>query len=174
MEKLNRFGYQFKPDQTIWLFDAGAFGRIGICICYDFMDVERYIVYRGEVQHLFVLAYNRDIQSFYHLAETLSRAVFCNVAVCNTGFHGGSVTVSPFYEPTRRTLYRHEGKRLFTSQVVHLPVADLMQAQNGNDLGYLDETGKAERRFKSLPPGYRARVTLSSKTVRLNDRGKQS
>lgn len=173
-EKLDRSGYEFQPDHTIWLFDAGVFGRIGVCICYDFMDVERYIMYRGEVQHLFVLAYNRDIQSFYHLAETLARTVFCNVAVCNTGFHGGSVVVSPYYKPNRRTLYRHEGKSLYTSQVVQLPVVDLMQAQNGKDPGELDEDGKSARLFKSLPPGYRSRATLRCDSVRLNDSGEQS
>ena len=36
---IRQSGFGFKVDQTIWLFDAGVLGRIGVCICYDFMDV---------------------------------------------------------------------------------------------------------------------------------------
>ncbi|EHJ48860.1 hypothetical protein DFW101_2857 [Solidesulfovibrio carbinoliphilus subsp. oakridgensis] len=153
---ISNFGLRFKPDPTLWLFDSDSFGHIGVCICYDFMDIERSAIYCGKIHHLFVLAYNRDSTSFYHLAESLSRTIFCNVVLCNTGHYGGSLVISPYYDPYRRTIYRHEGSGLFTIQVVQLPVFDLHEAQSSS----------APRRglFKNRPPGYGDKIRLVSTT----------
>jgi hypothetical protein len=43
------------------------------------MDLERAALYAGRIQHLFVVAYNQDTQSFFHISEALSRIMFCNV-----------------------------------------------------------------------------------------------
>ena len=123
-------------------------------ICYDLMDLDRALLYQGRVHHLFVLAYNMDVESFRYHAESLSRTMFCNVVICNTGFYGGSVAVSPFYEPWRRTIYRHDGNNMLATQVVKLPVKSLDDAQ----AGIVDRANPADpcskRLFKNLPPGW--------------------
>jgi len=62
--------------------------------------------------------------------------------------------VAPYYEPTRRTIYRHEGNDLFTAQVVSLPVRDLNKAQNGIVTYHTNSRGDRKPEFKHTPPGY--------------------
>ena len=149
-ELLRMHGYAFCRIPEVWLFEAGRYGRFGVVVCVDLLDLERVAMYRMNIQHLFVVAYNMDITSFDHAAEALARMVFCNVVICNTGQYGGSLAVSPYKRPERRLIYRHSGSHLATSQIVELPVKALCDAQRGAD---------SERVFKALPPGASSPVT---------------
>ena len=140
-----------KPNENMYIFDAGFYGNIGVAICADFFDIERFEVYKGRIHHMFVIAYNQDVNSFYFLAEAISRLVFCNVAICNTGYFGGSIVFSPYEKVYKRYVYKHEGGKLFTSQVLSLPVKELDEFQNNKELSLDDKN----RKFKSLPPNYR-------------------
>ena len=120
--ELQKWGLTLAQDPRVWLFDGGEVGTFGVAVCYDFLDLERVTMYRGEIQHLFVIAYNRDTNSFDHAAEALARMIFCNVVICNCGYYGGSTVVSPYRRPEKRAIYRHSGAGLRTSQLVELPV----------------------------------------------------
>lgn len=165
---LVKSGWSFQGHPTLWLFRADDIGSFGVAICYDLMDLDRALLYQGRVHHFFVLAYNMDVESFRYHAESLSRTMFCNVVICNTGFYGGSVAVSPFYQPWQRTIYRHDGNRMLTTQVVKLPVRALDDAQSGivEKLSPTDPCSK--RVFKNLPPGWRnakQKVAVTEKTL---------
>jgi predicted amidohydrolase len=134
----------FLAHPTVWIFESAELGKFAVAICYDFMDLDRIVMYRNKIQTLFILAYNRDTTSFDHLAEALSRMLFCNVVVCNCGQFGGSLAVSPFREPYRRSIYRHSGQGLPHAQLIELPLAALASHQQG----------PAGKDFKSLPPGF--------------------
>jgi hypothetical protein len=144
---LNGNGFEFFAVPEIWIFEAGRYGRFAVAICFDLLDLERVAMYRMQIQHLFVLAYNKDSTTFDHAAEALARMIYCNVVICNTGQHGGSIAVSPYKRPERRMIYRHSGMGLSTSQTISLPVASLHAAQTDTW-----PEGK-EREFKALPPG---------------------
>lgn len=147
--------WTFDADPNVYVFDAGPYGRIGTSICYDFMDIERALLYRGRVHHLFVIAYNRDVKLFESLAVSLSRTIFCNVVVCNTGYFGGSLVVTPYYDAFKRIGYSVDGGKLFTAQCVPLPVRDLDAAIHGSD-------AKPDATYKHLPPGFTASVAPTS------------
>jgi hypothetical protein len=144
---LNKLGYTFHRIPEIWIFEALEFGRFAVVVCFDLLDLERVAMYRGQIQHLFVLAYNKDINTFDHAAEALARMVYCNIIICNTGTYGGSIAVSPYKRPERRLIYRHSGSGLSTSQTISLPVKALYEASR--DLWPANK----EREFKALPPG---------------------
>jgi predicted amidohydrolase len=143
-EKLSSIN--FIPDPRMYVFEAGKFGNIGVAICSDFFDIERFVLYRGQIHHMFVIAHNIDTKSYYFLAEAISRLVYCNVVICNTGQYGDSLAFSPYKEDYKRIIYRHTGQDLFTTQVVYLPVSDLDNAQKVNDNNKI---------FKCKPPGYK-------------------
>lgn len=143
---------EFLAHPTVWIFESPDLGKFAIAICYDFMDLDRIVMYRNKIQTLFILAYNRDTTSFDHLAEALSRMLFCNVVICNCGQFGGSLAVSPFREPFLRSIYRHSGQCLPHAQLVQLPLAALTAHQQG----------MLDKDFKSLPPGFDAIVSLST------------
>lgn len=146
-EEIKLFGeHRLISHPDIYVVDAGDYGVLGLAICSDFFDIERFVVYKGRIQHLIIIAHNQDTESYYFLAEAISRLVYCNVIICNTGEHGDSIAFSPFKDNWKRIVYRHKGKDLFSSQVVELPVAPLEAEQRARPKSPL---------FKSRPPGYR-------------------
>jgi len=144
-EQLLKNGFRFTGSPVIWLFDGDRIGTFAVCICYDLMDLERLALYRKKIQHLFVLAYNKDVTSFQHIAEAAARLIFCNVVICNTGHYGGSLAIAPVHSPVNRVIYQQTGANLFGCQVFELQVRDLAEHQH---------TGQPSKIWKGLPPGY--------------------
>ncbi len=132
-----------QPD--IYILDADRYGILGVAICSDFFDIERFVVYKGRIQHLIIISHNKDTESYYFLAEAIARLVYCNVVICNTGEFGDSIAFSPYQQPFRRMIYRHKGQGLFSTQVVSLPVA-LLDSEQQSSVENVE--------FKGRPPGY--------------------
>lgn len=156
--KLDDLSVNFRSHPTVWLFESEEFGTFGVAVCYDFMDLDRIVLYRNKIQTLFVLAYNKDITSFDHIAQSIARTVFCNVIICNCGYYGGSLAVSPYRESYKRTIYQHTGAKLTNAQVVELPLLSLKKHQDRSELS---------KDFKNLPPGFydKNNVTLSTEII---------
>ena len=160
---LEKAGYRPVGNPNLYLVETGKLGTIGVAICYDFLDVQRLLLYQAEVHHYFILAYNRDINTFLNIAETVARTMFCNVIVSNTGHYGGSLAISPYFDPHKRTIYKSEGNRLFNCQIVEIPLYSLDQHHLGKPS---DKHGTPI--FKSLPPGFSSRIEMKNKRKRTN------
>lgn len=142
--------YKFIPDDNMYIIDSGEYGKIGFSICADFYDIERFVVYKGKVQHIIILALNKDTNSFFAISEAVARLVMCNVVICNTGEFGDSLAFSPYKDSFKRMIYRNQGSNLFSTQVVELPVKSLVEEQEKEaKIDTLDES----KIFK-MPPVY--------------------
>ena len=156
--KFDEINVMFQPRPTVWLFESKTLGNFAVAICYDFLDLDRIVLYRNKIQTLFILSHNKDTNSFDHVAEAITRMVFCNVVVCNCGHFGGSLAISPFREPYTRTIYRHSGQKLPNAQLIELPLRSLVQhQQSGTDINT----------YKSLPPGFNKKPPLNINTEKL-------
>lgn len=134
------------PYETHFIIDAGPYGNVGVAICADFYDIERFAIYKGRIHHLIIIAYNKDTRSFSFLTEAISRLLMCNVVICNSGHYGDSLAYSPYTKEYKRIIFKHSGANLFSAQVVELPVASLDSEQ-------MKMPNKEESIFKHAP-GY--------------------
>ena len=144
-----------KPEALTYIIDAGKYGNIGVAICADFYDIERFLIYKGKIHHLIIIAYNKDTKSFNFLTEAISRLLLCNVVICNTGHYGDSLVFSPYDKEWKRTIYKSSGSKIFTSQVLELPVRALNEEQEkAHDMYQRDIFPSSKDNIFKWPPGY--------------------
>lgn len=144
--------YREDPEQKMFIFKSNKFGNFGIMICSDIFDIERMLLYQTRIHHLFIISLNKDLTTYFHLAESLARLLYCNVVICNTGFYGGSVALSPLEDANSRLIYKYQGQKMFNSHLIQIPIASLEKAQNF-DFSKEDKKSKGVK-FKASPPGY--------------------
>lgn len=141
-------------DDKIVIYSSENIGVFSILICYDALSLETLSFLKGYVDTIFVPAYNKDVNTYIGLADAMSKLVFCNFVIANTGVYGGSVVRIPYYDIHKREALTLEGNRIFGAQVVDIPIKHLQ--------GYRKEISKMgeepnDRKFKAFPPGYEYR-----------------
>lgn len=144
------------PEKNMYIFKSSIFGNFGIMICSDIFDIERMLLYQTEIQHLFIISLNKDLTSYFAMSESLTRLLYCNVIICNTGFYGGSLAVSPYNDSNERIIYQYRGQRMFNSKLLSIPLARLINAQKYDFVS--GDKKKDGIEFKSVPPGYSDRM----------------
>ncbi len=139
-------------EQNMYIFNTKKFGSFGVMICSDFFDIERMLLYQTRIQHLFIISLNKDLNTYFSMADALTRLLYCNVVICNTGHYGGTYAVSPYDESNNRTILKYQGQRMFNLQTIQIPVESLEIAQK---FDFSKENKKTKGiKFKASPPGY--------------------
>lgn len=149
---LKEQGLRFVASQDLAAINTKFTGTFGVGICYDLYAVQTLVGFQRRIIHLFVAAYNRDIQTFDSLGDAAMRLLFCNVVIANSGAYGGSVAVSPYYEPYMREVLRIRGQGIDAAENFRLPLQPLVAAQRGEVPTSQPRTRpKKQRLFKNRP-----------------------
>ncbi|NPU88335.1 MAG: RNA-directed DNA polymerase [Fervidobacterium sp.] len=153
-------GFKGKADideaEMVSLFISKDIGNFSILVCYDTTDIQTLASLKGKVETIFVPAYNRDVNTFTGIADSMSKIVYCNFVIANVGTYGGSIVRIPYYDPHKREALTISGNGIFGAQVVDIPIKHL------RDFRTLPEerivTDGEKRKFKAFPPRYDAWV----------------
>ncbi len=103
-------------------------GDFSVAICADLIDAAPWRALRGELLHLLMVAFNKDVELFDSLTWVRAYENYVNVASVNHGRYGGSFLWTP-RRTHGRELARLRGRGLVLTADVRLPVSELLEAQ---------------------------------------------
>ena len=139
-------------------------GDFSIAICADLIDAEPWRIFRGEILHLFTVAFNKDVELYDSLTWVRAYESYVNVLAVNHGHFGGSFVWTPKKHSHNRELARLRGSKLFLLADVEVPVKGLLDAQISGEKQAITAAKrtwlnppKKSVTFKAPPPGYRRR-----------------
>ena len=138
-------------------------GDFTVAICADLIDAAPWRALRGELLHLLMVAFNKDVELFDSLTWVRAYENYVNVVSVNHGRYGGSFIWTP-RRTHERELARLRGRDLMLTADVALPIKELLWAQRkGVAKAIVQSTwqwqGKKSvpTKFKAPPPGFRRR-----------------
>lgn len=142
--------------ETVWstppLIQHGDF-VFSMLVCAEMTNIQYRADLRGMVDALFVVEYNKDINSFNSYVESAALDIHCFVAQSNTRQYGDSRIRGPFKDQWKRDMALVRGSDSELIAVAEIPVSELRKFQS------VDFTATP---FKPLPVGFK----LSSNSPR--------
>jgi hypothetical protein len=164
-EEPKRWGSTWKmlPGRRWYRFVHPEWGDFTVAICSDLLDSSPWSSLQGQLLHLFMCAYNKDVELYEALTWVRAYENYVNVVEANHGEHGGSFAWTPKHGHGKE-LARLRGGELLLIADIDLPVKDFfIQQKNGSRLAVDDElkgwkNQRAEKSaFKAPPPCYPGR-----------------
>ena len=156
-----RMKWRILSGQRWYRFVHPNWGDFTVAICADLIDAAPWRALRGELLHLLMVAFNKDVDLFESLTWVRAYENYVNVASVNHGQYGGSFVWTP-RRTHGRELARLRGGELVLTADVQLPVKELFQAQKTGVVEAVKQSSKLWQRtkptptqFKSPPPGFR-------------------
>lgn len=78
---------------------------------------------------MFIVAFNKDLNYYYAISESIHRILYCNVVVCNAANYGGSHVYTPYRDSFKREVLKLYGNELEIAVTVQLPLKKLKEIQ---------------------------------------------
>lgn len=150
--------------RTWYRFVHPRWGDFTVAICSDLTDPGPWRSLDGQVLHLFLVSYNKDIELFEQLTWVRAFELHANVVGVNHGYYGGSFVWSPKHDHGKEVA-RLRGRSLSLLAEVQLPVRSLARHQSmGEQLaraksktGWEGAKGSPRSEFKAPRPDFRRR-----------------
>ncbi|MXN93080.1 hypothetical protein GR160_17780 [Flavobacterium sp. Sd200] len=115
--------------------------------CYELADITHRTIFRSEVDLLFASEYNRDINYFSNIVDTVTRDVHCYFIQANSSDFGDSRITRPSRTETKDILRLKGG----TNNVILCAELDLKSLRSFQSTRI---PGQNVMRFKNTPPDY--------------------
>lgn len=90
----NRKEIPIKKFSTYHLFQWNGI-QFSVYNCYELTDILHRSIFRSELDILFAIEYNRDVNYFSNISESVSRDLHCYYVQANTSNYGDSRVVEP-------------------------------------------------------------------------------
>ncbi len=124
--------------------------NFGLLICSELTDIRFREKFRGDVDSLFVLSWNPDLESFAALVDSAALDVHCFVSLVNNRRFGDSRVRAPYKKQWRRDLVRVKGGLEDYFVTTELDLSELRQFQS-----HVEPPLGEEATFKPFPEGFR-------------------
>lgn len=120
--------------------------------CFELTDIDKRILFKGEVDFLATVEYNKDIPYFSSINESLARDLHCYVIQVNTSNYGDSRITVPTDSAVRDFIKLKGGENIAlvtgSLRIDHLREFQQKTLKNKKLPVYL------EKKFKPLPPNF--------------------
>jgi hypothetical protein len=120
--------YRLLPGRRVHRFVHRDWGDFTVAICSDLIDPVPWASLRGEILHLLMCSYNKDVNLFEALTWVRAYENCVNVVAVNCGACGGSFAWSP-RTGENKELAKLRGARLDLLAKINLPVSELLNWQ---------------------------------------------
>ncbi|MDB4367980.1 RNA-directed DNA polymerase [Mariniblastus sp.] len=128
-----------------WVYDHFGF-EFGLLICSELTDIKFRQKFRGNVDSLFILSWNQDLDSFSSLVESAALDVHCYMVLVNNRKYGDSRIRIPSKENWERDMVRVKGGLMDYFVVEELDYQALRDFQSHKQ--------SPSKPFKPIPEGF--------------------
>jgi hypothetical protein len=133
--------------KPVYMHDGFCFG---VLVCSELQNVEQRLMFQGQVDAVFVLAWNQDLETFSALVDSASLDVHAHIALVNNRTYGDSRVRSPAIHSYERDVCRLRG-----GKNEHLVIAEVEIDRLRRQQSRVKRWRKPNDVYKPAPEGFR-------------------